>query len=1086
MKKIALLTLIALFLLAAPARAQISLLHEFAGGTGDGKWPYGSLLMSGSTLYGMTQFGGSEDSGTVFKMQADGSGFTVLHEFAWAAGDGNGPMGSLILSGSTLYGMTRFGGTSGSGFGTIFKIDTDGTGFALLHSFVGGADDGKYPIGTLTLYGTTLFGMTQLGGDNDQGTIFKMETDGTDFALLHDLSYSDGQQPNGSLILSGSTLYGVAPYGGSNSKGTVFKLQTDGSGYTKLHEFAGGGADGENSWGSLVLAGGYLYGLTSAGGDLNRGTIFKVKTDGTGFSLLHEFAGGTSDGRYPLGSLALSGSTLCGMTPNGGDVDFAGTVFKVQTDGSGYAVLHEFTGGAADGYQPYGDVIISGSTLYGMTSSGGDSNRGVVFSLPVTVDPSLTLTSPNGGESWTAGESHDITWTSGGTVGDVHIDYSTDGGDNWLSVAADEANDGSYSWTVPNAPSTSCLVRISESDGDPLDGSNSMFTILPPPTITVTSPNGGESWAAASTQEITWTSTGTVGNIDIIYSTNGGLNWNSIIVDTANDGSHLWTVPDTPSDNCYVQLLEHADSFPGDSSDTVFSIVTTPSSLTISGTITCGEAPLAGVVMSGLPGNPHTNPAGFYTASVDYDWSGTVTPALAGYAFNPASRGYANVTADQTSQDYAASMVPALRLTAPNGGEHWTLGETRSITWDAVAYTGTVRLVLFKGGVRFGNIATGVSASAGSYSWTVGQCIEGMAPEGSDYRLYLRSTDNTLVDPSDYLFALIGPAQLEVTSPNGGENWESGTQQNITWNANGFSGEVRLILFEKAKKIGQIATGIPASQGSYLWTVGVHQGGTAPAGALYSIRLRAADGSQEDYSDGPFAISEGDALVADHRQAETIQPPREWLERARALQRLLVFSARGNDPAPLGMRLLGSRDPNLVVSTADSPDGIGLPLQEATWRPEGVFDLREWPWVVEKAILDSNATVALVRADEPSLRSGQLNAEGYLAVLQELADRLPGVTWVCSTVSMDEPDELLERFNRRVREHVLQTQGALLDTSDIESWHAGEHALKDDAPVRHPVYRLEPGMAGEANLLRQGAATWWLLARMSGWEGSER
>jgi len=155
------------------------------------------------------------------------------------------------------------------------------------------------------------------------------------------------------------------------------------------------------------------------------------------------------------------------------------------------------------------------------------------------------------------------------------------------------------------------------------------------------------------------------------------------------------------------------------------------------------------------------------------------------------------------------------------------------------------------------------------------------------------------------------------------------------------------------------------------------------------------------------------------------------------------------------MRLLGSRDPNLVVTTADPPDGIGLPLQEATWRPEGVFDLREWPWVVEKAILDSNATVALVRADEPSLRSGQLNAEGYLAVLQELADRLPGVTWVCSTVSMDEPDELLERFNRRVREHVLQTQGALLDTSDIESWHAGEHALKDDAPGAPPG--LPPG-----------------------------
>ena len=104
-------------------------------------------------------------------------------------------------------------------------------------------------------------------------------------------------------------------------------------------------------------------------------------------------------------------------------------------------------------------------------------------------------------------------------------------------------------------------------------------------------------------------------------------------------------------------------------------------------------------------------------------------------------------------------------------------------------------------------------------------------------------------------FALIAASQLELTSPNGGEAWNQGSTQTITWNDNGYMGNVRLILFNKATKIGQIHTGlIPASQGSYSWTVGEHGGGTAPAGDNYSIRLLAADGSQEDYSDAPFSI----------------------------------------------------------------------------------------------------------------------------------------------------------------------------------------------------------------------------------------
>ncbi len=204
---------------------------------------------------------------------------------------------------------------------------------------------------------------------------------------------------------------------------------------------------------------------------------------------------------------------------------------------------------------------------------------------------------------------------------------------------------------------------------------------------------------------------------------------------------------------------------------------------------------------------------------------------------------------------YADEAAPTLTLTSPNGWEHWNLGTTKTITWTAENYTGTVRLVLFKNGVRFGNIINGVDAATGSYDWTVGSTYDsGMATAGTDFRMYLRSTDNTIIDPSDMRFALVtAPTQLELTSPSGGE-LELGSTHNITWNANGYTGTVRLILFNKATKIGQIVANIPASQGTYSWTVGQHQGGTAPLGANYSIRLLAGDGSQEDYSDSPFTI----------------------------------------------------------------------------------------------------------------------------------------------------------------------------------------------------------------------------------------
>ncbi len=96
--------------------------------------------------------------------------------------------------------------------------------------------------------------------------------------------------------------------------------------------------------------------------------------------------------------------------------------------------------------------------------------------------PYLTVTSPNGGETWDVGSSHDITWNSDGTSGSVKLEYSTNNGSNWSTILASTADDGVHAWTIPDAPSIQCLVRVSDTDGTPTDVSNAVFTINAPNT----------------------------------------------------------------------------------------------------------------------------------------------------------------------------------------------------------------------------------------------------------------------------------------------------------------------------------------------------------------------------------------------------------------------------------------------------------------------------------------------------------------------------------------------------------------------------------------------------------------------------
>jgi uncharacterized repeat protein (TIGR03803 family) len=361
---------------SASMRAEVTLVHSFKGSATEGYNPLGTLLLSNSTLFGMTNHGGRFDGGTLFSVATDGTGFRTLHFFndGSVPNDGRYPWyGALVQSGETLYGMTVEGGTYTGG--TIFSIGADGAAYQIVHSFSYG--DGQAPYGSLHLSGSSLYGMTAVSGANDFGTIFKLETNGSAFSVMHNFAGGgDGAYPHGSLIQSGSTLYGMTTgfqTGTSSGLGTIFRIETDGSGFQTLHAFEL--ADGALPYGALVQSGSTLYGMTNAGGVPGRGTILQIQTDGAGFEVMHEFD--EDDGLNPYGSLLLSGSTLFGAATNESGGGGAGTIFQIGTDGEGFRVLHAFNG--ADGAYPYGSLIQSGSTFYGMTVVGGEFAGGAIF-----------------------------------------------------------------------------------------------------------------------------------------------------------------------------------------------------------------------------------------------------------------------------------------------------------------------------------------------------------------------------------------------------------------------------------------------------------------------------------------------------------------------------------------------------------------------------------------------------------------------------------------------------------------------------------------------------------------------------------
>jgi uncharacterized repeat protein (TIGR03803 family) len=327
---------------------ELTTLYAFEEDGSEGVSAFGGLIQaSDGHLYGTTYLGGEEGGGTLFRVTLDGT-FSVVHSFG-----GGDPNALLPYTGVTqgpdglLYGTTRRGGNNNTG--VVYRVATDGSGYTVLHHFV--TSSGAEPQGALVVGpDNLLYGTTMTGGANDRGTIYRITASGT-----HELLYSFpklgavsvygqgtnsvGANPRAGLMLStiDGNFYGTAYQGGTNGLGTVFRF-TPGGTLTALHHFAGPTTGGSSPLASVIQdASGNLYGTTETGGALHAGTAWRLAPDGA-FSLLHGFIGAATDGHTPYAALLAAHGSLYGATfYEGGSqgAGFHGAIFKLDVGSGG-------------------------------------------------------------------------------------------------------------------------------------------------------------------------------------------------------------------------------------------------------------------------------------------------------------------------------------------------------------------------------------------------------------------------------------------------------------------------------------------------------------------------------------------------------------------------------------------------------------------------------------------------------------------------------------------------------------------------------------------------------------------------------
>ena len=258
-------------------------LLKFTGSNGNGGPSYTGLTISGNTLYGTAEGGPNGAYGEVFSLPIAGGAATTLASFPYSSGKapyGITPSSGLLLSGGLLYGTAEGSGPSGGGLGTVYSLPVAGGTPTVLAEFSG--INGSMPHGNLTLSGSTLYGTTRQGGSSGNGTVFSVPITGGKPTVLAQFSGLNGSNPTGGLVLVGGMLFGTTTTGGPFDSGEVFSVPVTGGALTVLAQFNQnkGYSFGVNPAGNLIYSDGVFYGTTFQGGVGGGGTVFALVPNG--------------------------------------------------------------------------------------------------------------------------------------------------------------------------------------------------------------------------------------------------------------------------------------------------------------------------------------------------------------------------------------------------------------------------------------------------------------------------------------------------------------------------------------------------------------------------------------------------------------------------------------------------------------------------------------------------------------------------------------------------------------------------------------------------------------------------------------
>jgi len=499
------------------------------------------------------------------------------------------------------------------------------------------------------------------------------------------------------------------------------------------------------------------------------------------------------------------------------------------------------------------------------------------LTITPAIPPSVTVISPNGGQTWQTGTPQPITWTSTGlaNVG-LHAMAWPSGTIYVLDVVP--ASPNSYSWqvgkykdsvtnTYKTLPAGNYKIYINGGSENwrLYDVSNNTITVTPAPqpTVTVISPNGGQTWQTGTPQPITWTSTG-LDNVGIHVQTFPSGTVYLIGVVPASPATYSWNVGTTqngtvvPLGSYYKIYLNggpgHTNVF--DTSDSYFGI-TAP---------TCKD----------------------FTYSA---WSACVSGRQTKTIISSLPAGCAGGTPDVLTKTCTSAY--SIKVTSPNGGQSWPENSVQSISWESIGLDSIgVHVQVFPSGMIY--LLDIVPASQGVFAWVVGPTQNGILPPGSYYKIYLNGgpghTD--IFDTSDNYFSIAPPPSITVTSPNGGEVWNFGELHDITWRAVSVdvSDTVRIILSDEGGGCpnGFVIATVPAIQESYSWQTGASPdylemgcglfGNTAWPSSKLKISISLPDNTLSnnklDYSDGSFTIpGYSISMLPDYTQHGAVQGP---------------------------------------------------------------------------------------------------------------------------------------------------------------------------------------------------------------------